>query len=1177
MTASHLAAAGLVISGGKPLCFVENAVASSKMRLGSGFSRPRPRACSLLYWRVVPASPSYIHAAQIEPFEALYNRGHYVAAHTLAVARHGPLENWRAGTAALTFGARLAGNLGGEQVAHALILRARRGAAADGGVRPADRAAAAFVHALGTFGRRGPLALRRFLQRPGVRAAFEAAAEPNNRADVLCLHAHVAAAYRDTDAVEARWQEAHALAPERAWTWCERATLLVASDRYEEALAAADESLRLRPWFRPAVQGKAQILALLGQDDQAVALLEDALDPHQGTLESSAVAAQLAQLYAAMLQPEDVLRTLGRFEGLAPLQEDKARLWVASCRGDALLQQGQLGASADVCEPFMTVSFFHAKTVPRLRAPERQEARRLVHAVPFIRQHQRTCAPATLAALSHFWGRPADQAAITAEICYGGTFDHRERHWAETHGWAVREFRADWTGALELIDAGIPFALVTTAINSGHLQAVIGYDARRGTLIIRDPYERHHAEQLAEEFLAGYAFWGPRAMAIVPADDDDAVARLHAANLPESTLHDGIYRLRRALHGHDGATARRELAALQTQAPGERLTLFAQRELAYYDGDAPALLGAVEGLLALFPHEGRLRLEKLEALRRLARPAEARAWLETCAADGAYTEPNLWRELAQELASDPHQHARARQLLARSLFYEPTEPQHVRALAEICWGERDHAEATALFRLAATAAETRENYWHQFFIASRQVRATDDALRLLEARFQRLGDRSAQPARTLHWAYRERHEFAPAAAVLQEALRLRPDDGELLIFAATAQARAGEHAAAAAFLQLARGHAAPGAVSRAAAEVAEFAGDFTGALGHWRDLLAREPLDALAHEAVVRLLAATDPRGAAASREHLDTAVARFPHAVALHELRIGALGQEPGRGSPEHAAAVAELLEVQPVNVWALRECAQSAEANHRFDLALSLLKEAERLDPFAPPTHALRGRFLAATGDSAGARVSLRRALELDVDLPGVLPMLLEHSPTRADKHAALDFMQALLLDAPAGEDGLLAYRTAAATILGRRELDARLRAIREARPDLGQTNNGRATNSISLRKAFTELRQYARQFLDRRPNIVGYFQKHDRNSVILTFLALLAIGHDAFGLQQARRGAAGGIGPLEVDAQLGAGIEIPARLDLQAPRADVKILKIERRRIHPVIQMDRSRNIG
>ena len=996
---------------------------------------------------------NHIPAAAVAELEALYDRGQYVAAHILAVKRHGPLHGW-SGTAALVFGNRLAGNLGGDYLAHTLILRANRQLRRDPEAGVIDRVNVALFHGYRTIGRRGPLALRRFLRRPGVQVAMASNPDAEKRADFLCLEAHVAAAFRDVDRADTLWQEARSLAAERPWTWCERASLLVSADRYPEALDAARESLRLQPWFRPAVQQAAQVLTLLERDEEAITLLEDALDSAQGDLESAAASGQLAVMYAEAQRPRDALRALDRYEALSPLLEKGGHQWLASRRSEAKLLLDDLPGSVEAAEPLISTSFFYEKTVPRLRDPERRQARRVLLPVPFVRQHERTCAPATLAVLTRYWQRPFAQEDIAREICYGGTFDHLERHWAQMHGWTVQEFRADWASSVALIDVGIPFTLVTTGTNSGHLQAVIGYDARRGTLIIRDPYERNQNEALAEEFFERYAFNGPRAMAFVPEADAVMVERLQGVELPEAALHDALYRQRRALHRFDRASARAALDEMQAVDPAARLTLIARDELAHYDGDEPDALAAVEALLALFPKESRLKLEKLHLLRRLARPLEARAWLEACSADRAGSEPNLWRELARDLAADARERPRARLLLARSLFYEPTEPEHLRALAEVVWDEGDRVEGAALFRLAATAAGTREDFWQQFFVASRYLRATDESLRLLQTRFERLGDRSSQPGRTLYWARKERHEFACAASALKEALTRRPEDGDLLLFAAIALARDGEHVRAAEFLARARGHAALGAFSRAAAELAGLANDLPGALAQWREVLDREPRDTEAHRYVARLLEETDPRGPVAARLHLDEAIARFPHAVGLHELRIAALAHAPGRGTDAHHAAVAALLAVQPTNVWAHRESALDCAERNDLPGAFAALDEAARLDPAAAPTHAVQGRLHRRAGNLPEAWASLRRALQLDAGSGGSLEALLDSCPTLSEKRNALDFMHGLLVRQTFVGPAILAYRAAAYPLLPEGELLAQLEAIVAERPDLWQS---------------------------------------------------------------------------------------------------------------------------
>src|SRR5262249_2875730 len=139
--------------------------------------------------------------------------------------------------------------------------------------------------------------------------------------------------------------------------------------------------------------------------------------------------------------------------------------------------------------------------LPGVRRPARSQPDdgRHVHLdVGFVRQHRDTCAPASLAAVLRYWGRPADHLAIAEAVCYHGTPPARERHWAEQQGWCVREFAVTWDSAVALLDRGVPFTLTFTEPTFGHMQAVIGYDSRRRTLLLREPSQRVFHEYPAE-------------------------------------------------------------------------------------------------------------------------------------------------------------------------------------------------------------------------------------------------------------------------------------------------------------------------------------------------------------------------------------------------------------------------------------------------------------------------------------------------------------------------------------------------------------------------------------------------------------------------------------------------------------------------------------------------------
>ncbi len=224
-------------------------------------------------------------------------------------------------------------------------------------------------------------------------------------------------------------------------------------------------------------------------------------------------------LYALQWELKDysaAWQSLDRYEELSPLMEKAARKWLATQRAGAAYYLGDIDAAVrynlESGEQF-------AKTVAaNLQDPARQERKTVLLPVGFVRQHHMTCAPATLSALSRYWDKPADHLEVAEQICYNGTSNYNERHWAEENGWFAKEFSVTEESAAALIDAGLPFTLTTVDVGNAHLQAVIGYDARRGILIIRDPFMRYSREAVSTGFLDRYRAFGPRGMVFAPAN-----------------------------------------------------------------------------------------------------------------------------------------------------------------------------------------------------------------------------------------------------------------------------------------------------------------------------------------------------------------------------------------------------------------------------------------------------------------------------------------------------------------------------------------------------------------------------------------------------------------------------------------------------------------------------------
>jgi tetratricopeptide (TPR) repeat protein len=955
---------------------------------------------------------------------ALYEDGLYLRAYELARAL-GPLEAW-SGTAGRLLAGRLAIHVGAPGLGRRLHARAWREDRAD--------AEACYYRARERLGRRGPLRAWAFLKRVGP---LDGAPEAS-RADWLAVHAVVLGHLRDFDAADAWLARAEAESPGRAWVQVERAQLLELEDRYEEALGAARRALELRPWYRPAVQATAHHLQLLDRRGEALELLREAA----GRLESGPLVLQLAALQEEMGHHDDARRSLERFAELSPLMEEDVRRWLEGRRSDVAYALGDVGAA--IAHARASDSPFFLALADRLEGAD-AGARRVVLDVEFVRQHHQTCSPATLAALARFWGMPADHLEVAEAICYDGTSDDRERDWAEHHGAVAREFTVTWDAAVALLDRGVPFALTTVEPLSGHLQAVIGYDGRRRTLLLRDPTLPHSGEAYADGLLERYRASGPRGMVLVPRG---RAALLEGIELPEAALYDHVYRLRRALERHDRDGAAAALAALREEAPGHRLTHHARRHLAAYDADVTEQLAAVEALLGLFPEDVNLRLTQLACLRDLSRRDDRLALLgELCDRRGA--DPLFLRRLAQELLADAREHPKAVRLALRALRARPLDESCVAILAEVAWDARRLGESLELWRLASCLDDKDEGLARAYFAAARHLRREGETLRLLEGRFRRFGKRSSAPARTLAWALARLERMDESFEVLDEALRLRPEDGELLLHVAEARASHGQSDRADAHLVAAEGHCRRADWLRAAAGLASARADLPGALALWRRVLEVEPAALDAHRAAARLLAETE--GPAAASEHLARACERFPHNYALHQARVEWLR---GEGPAAQEPAVRRVLEIDPCDAWAYRELALVLSEQGRHDEAAAAMGRASELEPSSANEASVRGQVLERAGRREEAAEAYREAVRRSADHDFAIARLIDACDTPEGRREALAFVAAELERQVTFGDGLIAFARQARGILDADELLAALRRAWDARPDLWQS---------------------------------------------------------------------------------------------------------------------------
>lgn len=935
-----------------------------------------------------------------------------------------PLSQW-GGVTACVLAARLAANVGAGGLAIRLMLRARK-------TDPQNLEAMA-QHGYEVLRRRGPLALWEFL-RPFSEDAPSGPTE--HRAELLALKGTAAGDLRDFATAERLIARAEQIDPQRPWIALQRSHLLERLDRVEEALETATAACALHPhaFYRPGVQTRAHLLQLLDRDDEAIALLQQA----DSALQNGPVAAQLYGLLSENDRWPEAEAALERFVALSPLMDPPLQKWVAAQRARAAYHLGKRAEAARLAATLDDA--FHKRFAANLTA-EAGNRQRVQLDVSFVRQHFKTCAPATLAAIGRFWKMPAEHLKLAEAICYDGTPHWQQRQWAENNGWFVREFHVTYPSAVALIERGIPFAISVVEATSAHMMAVVGFDDVRGTLLLRDPSQPYLVETPADDFLKRYQAFGPHGMVFVPVAEK---SRLDGVTLPDSEIRDEYHRFWTALSKHDRAGAAERLAGMDRAYPGHVLTYRARADLAVYDANSAEQALCLDKLLAMFPDSGALLMQRLGCLRDA--PSEERIRFLEAACSRAEPEPVLFIELARALSADARALDRAKHWLRRGLRVRSMDSNAICVKADLLWEEGRLDEATELYRFAANLEGFREGLYQTWFAACRQTRRTEEAVAHLEDRFARFGSRSEQPALTLAWAWREMEQPARAKAVLEKAAKLRSDDGHLLLRSASLLAGLGDGAEAGRLLNAAKGKVRESEWLRTAAEIAEIQLDSATALERFREILNLDPLALDAHAGVARFLARLE--GPAAAQAHVRAACDRFPHHYGLRRMLVE-WSRDGDPGLTE--AAVRDLLALAPSDAWARRELAVALSRSERHEEALREAAEGARIEPRNSYSFSILGHLYERCGKLAEAREQFRRAVTLSVDNSDAVHALLNLARTDAERREELSFIEQQLIQQVVLGDGLLAFLDLARPVIEPETLLRSLRLAHAERPDL------------------------------------------------------------------------------------------------------------------------------
>lgn len=920
---------------------------------------------------------------------------------------------------------RLYNHLGASRLATARLLQMWR----------KDKSDAQLLSAYARYllAKRGPHAAWQFVQEQ----ILPLNADDETSAEWLSTKARTYAYLRDFSRAQELSELARRAAPDNLWIHDEWAQICDLRDDQQEAIAVVREVLQRDSQFRASIQSLAKLYSATGQDEEALALLQVSAN----SMESGSVWGQLFELQFEHGMYPQASASLDAWQRCTPMSEKYSDVWLQARRTDIALRLGDY-ASAKAHAKLVKGPFFE-RLLSRLEQ-DSSIGKRVFLPVGFVRQHYMTCAPATLAALSQYWQRPAEHLEIAEEICYDGTSLYNERKWAQQQGFFAQEFTANWQVTRALLDAGVPFTLATVYTAAGHLQAVIGYDELRGTLLIRDPNARTHTEYDAESLFASHQSSGPRGMLLLPLEEKK---RLEGIVLPDRAMWDARFAISRALDSHQRDDAQRIVTQMMEKVPRHWITITVQRSLALYDGDDAAVLANTEQLLALFPKDLNLQLGKAYSIGNLQGRSAQLAWLESVITANN-TDGQALAYYASVLMSDDRQNPRTEKLLKQALRYAPMNGNAWFELAKWEMKHQRSSTATSCFRIASCLQETNEDFASSYFNSALREQQLAPALAYLQQRYESAAEKSSSPLITLFCELEMLERTEEGFELLKTALARKPNDPDLVLFAVDAFLRYGKKTAAKILMERAKFATKQAAWLHAQAKLEREIGDPKKALEFSLQASQKEPLNLPYQRLTAALFAQIE--GSTRAINYLQEICLQFSHHLGLHQLLVAWMNDRP---LDEVELVLHHLVHMHPNFLWAQRELALNLGGQQRFKEAHQIMQLVMEMAPNNDTNYAVHAGIYAAQGDLQNSCANFRKALLIYVDNPQVLGGWLENCASQEERQQALALARSELMRQVSNGDGLLSYQTAASSTEARKTTYDFLQDVLQQRPDLWQ----------------------------------------------------------------------------------------------------------------------------
>lgn len=846
-------------------------------------------------------------------------------------------------------------------------------------------------------------------------------------ADFHLIKSILLSSLSDHDEAKKQVKLAHELVPDYSWGYVRDSAAYEAADEYEKADELADRALELRPYYHAAVLQKVGTLTHLGKDDEAMELLHRAHDRAQ----HGVYVGRLQMFYSERDDHEKALWCLDELEKLSPLLGEKQKKWLAGRRGDFQIIAGRMDeARANLAK---SESKYHEYILEKLTRDGADDMQRKRLDVPFVRQHDMTCAPATLAAISAYWGEDKNHLEIADAICYDGTPWHKERNWSRDQGYVTRNFNTAWDTAKTLIDRGVPFTLTTSWVTGAHLQACVGYDERTGILIIRDPTHRHFVEMVYENLVEAHPVRGLRGMLMVPQDKAHLVSDLI---LEDEHLYEAFCDLNEATEAHDDMKMRECLSVMRAIDSKHPMVIMAESYDANYRKDGVREMSLVKALHERFPKDETWRYRYYVLVREYGSYQEAYDLIDEVVKSGK-CDPIFFSEFGDLLTEDLASLDLAKYYLLKSAKRTGNDSRSLSSLSrcEYLAGETDRS--LRYIRFASCKAGGFEGYARAYFSRAWQLDKTDEALEYLQRRVDNYGKKDSASWVTLAESYEKLGRRNKAKEIYQKAIELFPDDGELLLSMSHKVVFWSGEKEAISLLDKAQGKVKEEDWHLYYAQMAAFAGDRLKSMRHYRKVIDLNPRNIDALHSYTQLL--SQEYGEEKALEYAQEQREKSPNNVAVLVL---CAEWEATQGAGKSLDTIQSILDLEPNHQWALREQAIRLEEVGQREKSLEVLELCVSKQPNNEDNLLLMGQMLASAGRNEEAISYFKKTLSLQIDYVAAAAGWMSLLDDQSSRKAALAFMEKELEHQVSTGTFLLYYRAAAFPVYDHEVLLARLK---------------------------------------------------------------------------------------------------------------------------------------